>query len=348
MPDRLVCIGSYTHAAGGHGEGITAWHADGTTGALTRAGSLALPAPSWLQWHPALPILYATSELESGAVTAVAVTAGGRMNVLNSYPSHGASPCHLAVTPDGRHLLAANYGSGTVTTFGLADDGRIAGLTDLIRHHGSGPDPVRQDAAHPHMIVLADSGRLVSVVDLGSDQIRSYQLRSDGTLAPAAVSALPPGTGPRQLVRRPDSTRGWILAELAGTLLTVDEPSPGRFTVRATIASSETPTPNLPAQLTLSEDGRHAYVTNRGPNTITVFALDAEQPTLVGEYPIGAAWPRHCALIGAHLYLAAQHGDEAITFSVDQRTGTLSDPQRTPLRSPTCVAAAPARENHRT
>jgi 6-phosphogluconolactonase len=337
MTDRLLCVGSYTVESGGNGPGITVFWQNPATGELTRGGALALPSPSWLEWHPRLPVLYAANELDAGTVTAVAVDDHGELSVLDSLPSGGAAPCHLAVTADERYLLVTNYGGGSVAVFALDAEGRITARTDLVQHTGLGPDSDRQEGPHPHMVVL--DGSLVSVVDLGTDEIRSYRLSTDGTLTASAVAGLPPGTGPRQLSRGPD--HAYVVSELTASLVWLDETAPGEFTVLGAVQASEQDVRNLPAQLTLAHQGRFAYLSNRGPNSIAVFALDGAQPRRVGEYPVGDGWPRHFAIIGSTLYAANQDADTIVAFDVDSSTGALTEQRRYQTRTPVCIAPRP-------
>jgi 6-phosphogluconolactonase len=339
MGSRLCCVGSYTPEAGGAGVGVTAFRLDADTGHLAPAGALAIPAPSWLEWHPHLPVLYASNELDEGAVTVIAADPAG-LRMLGTQPTGGAAACHLAVTPDGRHLVAANYG-GSVAVFALDEVGGLRHRTCLVEHSGHGPVADRQESAHPHSIVLDPTGELVSVVDLGADEIRSYRWADDGKLVPASVSVLPPGTGPRQLVRSGTSARTFVLAELAATLVAVDETAPGSFEVRGAVPASARPGRNLPAQLTLSLDGRFAYVSNRIPDTIAVFALDGPLPVLVTEHSIGTGWPRHFAIVGDYLYAANQHGDEIVVFAIDAATGALTRVREHQVATPTCIAVRP-------
>jgi 6-phosphogluconolactonase len=337
MTDRLVCVGSYTEESGANGAGISAYWQDAVTGDLTPCGSLRLPSPSWLEWHPARPVLYAANEVDAGSVTALAVDERGALTVLGSEPTGGATPCHLAITADARHLLAANYGSGSVTVFALDEDGRITARTDLVEHTGSGPVTDRQEGPHAHMVVV--DGALVTVVDLGSDEIRGYRLTGDGRLIAQAISPLPPGTGPRQLARGRD--HAYVVGELAASLVIVDETAPGVFVPVEEVRASHRDARNLPAQLTLSADGRYAYLSNRGPNTIAVFSLDAAAPDRIGETPAGDGWPRHFAISGRWLYVATQDGDEVVQFTVDPVTGLLTEQRRYAAGSPTCVAPQP-------
>jgi len=175
MSEQLICVGSYTSATGGKGAGITTFRVDSESGALSQAGTLELASPSWLTWHPALPVLYAANETAEGEVTALAMDPAGALSVLGTASTGGADPCHLAVTPDGGHLLCANYTGGNLAVFSLGAKGEIVERTDLVAHQGSGPDTDRQEAAHVHMVVPNADGSIVSAVDLGTDEIRSYQ-----------------------------------------------------------------------------------------------------------------------------------------------------------------------------
>ena len=339
MVSRLCCVGSYTPEAGGAGIGVSAFQLDPDTGELTPAGALAIAAPSWLEWHPRLPVLYAANELDDGAVTAIA-TDPHALRILGTLQTGGAAACHLAVTPDGRHLVAANYG-GSVAVFALDEAGGLRHRTCLVEHSGHGPVSDRQESAHPHSIVIDPTGEIVSVVDLGADEIRSYRWADHGILDAAAVSVFPPGTGPRQLVRSGTSSRAFVLAELAAALVAVDETEPGSFEVRGAVTASARPGRNLPAQLTLSRDGRFGYVSNRVPDTISVFALAEPLPALVSEHSIGSGWPRHFAIVGDFLYAGNQHGDEVVVFAIDADTGALTWVREQPVATPTCIAVRP-------
>ncbi|WIY04734.1 beta-propeller fold lactonase family protein [Amycolatopsis mongoliensis] len=307
---ELVFVGCYTGDAG-NGTGITTFSRS-TTGDLTEVASLPLESPSWLTKHPSLPVLYAANETSSGAVTALALSDSGSLSVLGTAETGGAHPCHLAVTPDGRFLLCANYTGGSLAVFSLSSSGTLETRTALVQHSGSGPVSDRQEAAHVHMAVPSADGSVVSAVDLGTDEIRSYTLSPDGSLSPLAVSSLPAGTGPRQLVRRPGTDLAYVVGELAGTLVTVRETSPGAFDVVASTASTlSSVIPNLVAHLELA--GSRMYVSNRGPDCVTEFALD--DALAVADQPCGAN-PRHFALVDGTCYVAAQSEDAVTAFTL--------------------------------
>jgi 6-phosphogluconolactonase (cycloisomerase 2 family) len=326
----MLYVGCYTSASGGNGTGITALRED-PSGGLTPVGELAMTSPSWLTRHPALPVLYAANETADGAVTTVDLDG---LATIDTVATGGADPCHLAVTSDQRFLLCANYSSGSLTVFGLAADGRIAGRTDLVTHEGSGPDPERQEAAHVHMAVPLDTpqGTMVSAVDLGTDEIRTYLLSGTGELEPHAVSAMPPGTGPRQLVRRPGTSLAYVAGELAGTVVTVREDPAGTFTPLGVVPASMTPYdegPNYVAQLQVAGD--RLYVSNRGPDCVTEFDLTGPAPRAVADHPCGA-FPRHFSIMGGTCHTAAQRDDAIVSFAVAGGPAT-----RFATGTPTCV-----------
>jgi 6-phosphogluconolactonase len=319
-----VWVGSYTSATGGNGVGISTFVRE-KDGSLTPDRELAMPSPSWLTAHPTAPVVYATNELTDGTITTVSTD----LEILDTISSGGADPCHLAVSSDARHLLCANYSSGSLSVFALAADGRIEKQTDLVRHEGSGPNTDRQEAAHVHMAVVRD--RIVSVVDLGTDEIRGYELAENGELDPLSISALPPGTGPRQLVRRPGTDLAYVVGEVAGTLVVVREGPPGTFTTVTSVAATREPYtegPNWVAHLELRGD--RLYLSNRNPDCVTEFDVSAEEPVALGDHPCGA-FPRHFAIVDDVIHVAAQKDDAIVAFPVD---GTA---RRYPTGTPTFV-----------
>ncbi|MGK3200285.1 lactonase family protein [Amycolatopsis sp. MEPSY49] len=305
---ELVFVGCYTGEAG-NGTGITTFSRS-ATGELHEVASLALESPSWLTRHPSLPVLYAVNETATGEVTALSFDDSGKLSVLGAAETGGAHPCHLAATSDGRFLLCANYTGGSLAVFALSPSGSIEARTALVQHEGSGPRTDRQEAAHVHMAVPGPG--IVSAVDLGTDEIRSYTLSPDGSAELLAVSSLPAGTGPRQLVRRPGTDLAYVVGELAGTVVTVRETSPGVFEVVASTPSTlSSVTPNLVAHLELT--GTRMYVSNRGPDCVTEFALD--EAAAVADQPCGAN-PRHFTLVDGTCYVAAQSEDAITAFAL--------------------------------
>jgi 6-phosphogluconolactonase (cycloisomerase 2 family) len=334
-----IYVGSYTGDKGGEGEGISLFRRDPATGLLTGLGVAArTPSPSFLAQHPTLPILYAVNELESnGTLSAFTVAPDGSLEPLSVRPTGGSDPAHLAVTPDGRHLLVANYSSGSVAVHPLDSEGAPGERTDLLDLAGSGPDPDRQAGPHAHM-VRPDRGDVL-VADLGSDRV--WRCRLDPVsgrltpLPPAVVAK--PGTGPRHLLFSADRAL-LLVGELAGNLTWYRPGAAGALELAGEVAASTATGRNYPSEIAMGRDGRFVYVANRGPNTVSVFAWDGERATPVAEVSTGGDWPRHMALLGDHLYVTNQLSHTVTTFRVDPDTGVPArQGEPTGQASPTCL-----------
>jgi 6-phosphogluconolactonase (cycloisomerase 2 family) len=77
--------------------------------------------------------LYAASEVEKGVVQAWRIEKNGELTELNQVASGGAGPVYLSLTPDGRHLLVANYVSGSIAVLPVKEDGSLGEAVDGIR-----------------------------------------------------------------------------------------------------------------------------------------------------------------------------------------------------------------------
>lgn len=338
---ELVFVGCYTPDSAGAGEGIALLRRDALSGALTRLGVAArTPSPSFLARHPVLPVLYAVNEIEVGAVSAFSVAGDGRLTPLAVRSTGGRHPCHLAVSGDGGHLVAANYGSGSVAVFPLDPDGAPGERSDLLALDGRGPVTDRQEGPHAHMVAPSPYAAEVLAVNLGGDRVS--RLRLDpvaGRLSELdpAVSALP-GTGPRHLVRAADG-RILLVGELAADLTWYrPDPGSGRLRAEGAVPTSAGPAPVLPSEIVMGRDGRFVYVANRGPDTVSVFAWGPDGADRVAEVATGGRWPRHLALLGDHLYVANEQSHSVTTMRIDPDTGVPGlDQQPTEEASPTCL-----------
>jgi 6-phosphogluconolactonase len=314
-----LLVGGYSGDKGG-GSGITVLD-DGEAVATIPAES-----PSWIAWHPDLPVLYAVAEVDDGQVRAWRLSAEPMSaEPLGTGDTGGAEPAHLTVDSTGRFLITANYTGGSISVHRLGPDGSIGERTDLIQHEEHGDQP-RQEAAHPHMVEPFGDG--VLVIDLGADAIYQYSLSDAGKLTLVRVVDAPPGSGPRHLLHTGD--RYYVTAELSGELLFYEAGG----TMAGRLPASRFAGPNQPSEL--ATNGRFLYVANRGPNTISVFALDDGVPRYVDEVSAGD-WPRHIALEGDTLYVANERSNEVMAMRIDPETGIPELEHAVAVPSPTVV-----------
>jgi 6-phosphogluconolactonase (cycloisomerase 2 family) len=337
-----VYVGCYTDDMKGEGDGVTVFRRDHATGWLEPvAEPIAIASPSCLTWHPSRHFLYAVNE-GGGAVTALAIEGDGALRVLDERPTGGVWPCHLAVDPSGRWLVTANYGTGSLAVHHIGADGALGESTDLVQHHGAGPDPERQDGPHAHMVYFEPSG-MMHAVDLGTDRIVHYDLDdAAGRLVVRGASELPAGTGPRHLVRHSSGSL-LVVGELDSSVSVLrPDAAAGTWRVHLRVPATATPddTPNLPAAIALSPDERFLYVSNRGRDSVTVFALDGDEPRPLLDVPCGGQWPRDLTLVEGHLYVANERSGSVVGFVIDPDTGVPHSPGLTiTTPSPTFVLA---------
>ncbi|MFC7329842.1 lactonase family protein [Marinactinospora rubrisoli] len=345
---QLLWIGGYGADDSGAAD-IRRVRLDPATGDLADGGAAARTAnPSFLARHPHGGLLYAVNELpDGGAVTGFTVGPGDTLTETGTVPTGGGAPCHLLVHSAGRRLVVANYQDGAVSVHPLTGTGAPAPRERLLAGSGSGPDPERQEGPHAHSVTAAPGGRHLLVADLGADELRRYPADPDtGAInGPGGTAAcLPPGTGPRHVAVHP-SGHLHIAGELDARVhvLRWDPASATARHVTAVAATETTGTRCHPSEVVLSPDGRRLYVANRGPDTVTVFAVEADGAVLrrLAEVPTGGAWPRHFALVAGHLIVANQRSGTLTVLRVDERTG-IPRPTGHRLDSPRPACVLPA------
>jgi 6-phosphogluconolactonase len=287
------------------------------------------PAPSFLAVGPA-GVRYAVAELDGGQVSAF--TPEGEP--LGALPTGGGSPCHATLAGD--FLLVANYAAGSVAVLALRPDGSLDRRTDLAQHAGASINQDRQSGPHAHQVTVR--GAMVHVVDLGMDAIVHYRLSPAGALEHVRTTTVQPlGSGPRHLAFHPDG-RVFVTNELASTVATYTS---GFELLDVKPSCLVQPVgDNFPSELALSRDGRLLYVSNRGNDTITTFAVEPSGLLPIDEVSTGGTWPRHFALLDDALCVANQHSDTITLLELD-RTSGVPHPARVILEHPSPSAVIP-------
>jgi len=208
---HIVYVGTYTK---GVGDGIFVYSFNDQSGRLT---NLKRPAvitnPSYLTISADKKYLYAVEELsnldssKSGGVSAFRIEKDMKLSLINHVLTHGADPCHLTISPDGKKMVVSNYSSGSLSMFNVLPDGSVSELVQRIQDIGSGPFPGRQTEPHAHSAQFNATGKLLFAADLGIDELKIYNV-GVGEIAYNPDSQpfvkLAPGSGPRHFDFSPD------------------------------------------------------------------------------------------------------------------------------------------------
>lgn len=357
--EYFVYIGTYT---GPQSKGIYSYRFNTGTGKLTPIGLAAeTEGPSFLAVHPNRRFLYAVNEINSyngqkgGAVSAFVIDPKtGKLTFLNKVSSRGAGPCHLVVDKTGRNILVANYGGGSVAVLPVKRDGRLGDATAFVQHSGAGANPKRQSGPHGHCVTLSRNNRFAVVADLGLDEVLVYRFDPRrGALTPndPPFAKVNPGAGPRHFAFHPTERFAYVINEMQSTVtaFTYDANS-GVLKELQTLSTlpSDFSGNNSTAELEAHPSGKYLYGSNRGHDSIAVFAIDAAKGTLTPSAHVSTQGktPRNFSVdpTGAYLFAANQNSGNVVVFRIDPNTGKpAATGESVQVASPVCVKFVPAR-----
>lgn len=340
---QLIFLGTYTPKDGAS-KGIYAVRLDSATGTLGEPVAAAeTPNPTFLAWRADHRVLFAGGEgldadgkTTGGAAAFAFDAATGKLSPLNARGGGGGSTTMLSPDASGKMLVTVSYGAGYVASFPLAADGRIGPRTSLIAHAGPlGPNKVRQDKPHPHSVTFSPDNRFAFIADLGLDRVFAYRLDlAAATLTPndPAFIATPPGTGPRHTKFSRDGRFFYILNEIDGSIsVCAYDAARGAGTpiqhISTLPAGFVVTDPDRAAEIRIHPNGKFVYASNRGHESLAVFAVQADGTLqLVEITPCGGQHPRNFALSpdGNWLVCANQNSNNLVSFKVDAATGRLT------------------------
>ena len=181
-------------------------------------------------------------------------------------------------------MLVANYGGGSVAVLPIGADGRLAEASTFIQHSGPVALPKRQGGPHAHSINLDAANRFAVAADLGLDKVLVYRFDpAKGTLTPNDPPAgqVKPGSGPRHFAFHPDGRHAYVCNEITCEATAFDyDPERGTLKVIQTVSTlpegvKVTPRDST-AEVQVHPSGKFLYVSNRGHDSIAIFAIDPE------------------------------------------------------------------------
>lgn len=355
-PEKMrVYVGTYT---GKQSKGIYLLELDLATGALASKG-LAGEAvnPSFLAIHPSQRFLYAVGEVSNfdgtkgGGVSAFALDPkDGKLALLNQQSARGAGPCHIVVDREGKNVLVANYGGGSVAALPIGADGKLAPATGFVQHKGSSVNPKRQEAPHAHSINLDAAGRFAFAADLGLDKVLVYRFDpAKGTLAESGSASVAPGAGPRHFAFHPSGKYAYVINEIANTVTGFAYNAEGgalKEVQTITTLPADFKGTSHTAEVVAHPSGKFLYGSNRGHDSIAIFAVDPAtgKLTAVGHEPTGGKTPRNFNIdpTGTYLLAANQNSGTIVVFRIDPQTGRLKDTgHKAEVPAPVCVKFVP-------
>ncbi|MCD5433856.1 lactonase family protein [Lactobacillus delbrueckii subsp. lactis] len=255
----------------------------------------------------------------------IAAFANGKL--VSQLLHEGASPAYIGINKEKKLLYTANYHTGVLAVISYDYQGQLT-LLDQVKHENKalGPQP-EQAGAHPHYFDETPGGHLVSC-DLGQDRVDFYGF--DGQkLTHLASYQNEDGFGSRHLAFSPDGKYFYVAGELSSQVNAVkfDEEN---WMFRSLATYSTIPESwdqhNGAAAIRLSSDGKFLYVSNRGHDSIAVFAVLPDQAlklvqrvSTFGEFPRDFNWDAEEKYV-----VAANQNSNNATLYQRQSDGTLT------------------------
>jgi len=340
-------------------EGIFHLTLDTEKGKLSKPKvAVKIPGAGFLALHPDGKTLYATAKQnnESGVAAFEILT---NLNLPNQAPletrtkqqkqlpkqstrlkpagflptGDGGATC-ISVDETGKTLASAQYGGGSVSTYTIKSDGSLGERVEVIEHGpGSGVNKKRQSKSHPHWVGTSPGNRFLMVPDLGLDQVVVYEIDSEtAKLQPHSKVAVPPGSGPRHMKFHTSGKYAFVLNELKLTISVFKfDAVTGAFEniqlIETLPEELKDKHLNSAAEIRVHPSGRFVYSSNRGHDSVTVFAVDQEtgELTFVERESIRGSWPRNFNIdpTGKWLIAAGQRSNTLSLFEIEQDTGEL-------------------------
>ena len=313
-------------------EGIYTFAFDQSTQSFTAPKLIAkADNPSYL--HINKGSLFTVKEVGNGALDLYQPSPSG-LEMVSSQRTLGASPCYISQSPSGEYIATANYMGGSISIFGVNDDG-LTTEPQLLQHSGRGPNKSRQEAAHAHWVQWSEDESQIYAVDLGIDKIIVYPFDSEAGVAGQGRDALTlsPGDGPRHMYFHPFKDFAYVLNELSNTISVANVLADGSMSVAQTVdmLPKEFNGHSQGGHLYVNTEGTRLYASNRGHDSIVVYAID--QTGLLSQIDIhssGGKWPRHFLVLEDQglILVGNQESDQVVALKLDEDgkiTGSLAE-----------------------
>jgi 6-phosphogluconolactonase len=307
----------------GSGDGVVrAFAVDEATGAVTPRGEIRTGgSPSFLAVKKNPARVYGVDESRDRVFSYSFNPVQGTFAQLGQpRPSGGRGPTHLSLDAKAEHVLVANYTEGNFAVFALEPDGSIGNVRGT-----------QASGEKSHIALTNPSGGFAYVASLGTDRIAQYKYMQ-GALIPLSPTAavLPAGGGPRHLAFRDDEKFAYSVNELTSSVTTFQfDVSTGQLSPRATLSALPAGFmgANTGAEIFVHPTGRFVYSSNRGHDSIAMFASDQATGALtaLGHVKTEGRTPRSFAVDpdGAWLVAANQKSDTLKLYRINVQTGVL-------------------------
>jgi 6-phosphogluconolactonase (cycloisomerase 2 family) len=279
--------------------------------------------PSYLCISSGTRRLYAVHG-DYSEVSSFAISNDGRLSPLNKQSTCGRNPVHLQLSQDERHLVVANYATGSLASLPIEADGSLGAVTDLFEITGEpGPHRMEQKGSHPHQVLRWPRTDLFMVPNKGLDRVHVVKLDAVGRFELASEMVARSCSAPRHAAFDVARSRMWVCNELDSTVTTCEfDPVTAGLQPRriASLLPQDFIGESRAAGVVAHPHGSVVYVSNRGLDAITVLHAEAATGALTPRQwvPCLGTTPRFITLTpdAAQLIVANEGSDTLMRFPV--------------------------------
>lgn len=321
-------LGGYTRRVN---KGLKSINFDASNGSFHHLEVIAeIDQPTYQTFSPNGKFLFSVfAGDDEGGVIAFANHQDQYQEVARGFGS-GVTGAHIFYRASSQTLYVSSYHEGALDVYKFNEDEPSITHVQRVQHSGSSVHK-NQDGPHVHFAATRPQDNdLMFVCDLGTDEVVTYQVDTDGRLTREQTLAFEPGTGPRHLEFHPELPIMYVVGELANTTVVVSLENPEAFEVIQTLD-------NVPinfqessagAAIRITQDGRFLYVSTRFHNRLTVFAVDSSKGSLseIQRIDTQGEIPRDFNLNKTEDYVIVGHqdSDHLSVFERDADTGLLT------------------------
>lgn len=331
--EQTFFVGTYTEGAS---KGIYKYALK--NGFLSKIGLVAeVDNPSFLARSG--NYIVAVNELENGSLTSFKIEED-TLIFQNRSASGGAHPCFVNIDESG-NVLTANYTGGNIGYLKIIN-GKLSSLLDIQQYEGKGITD-RQHTPHAHSVwFVPNTKNKIITADLGTDNLWFSTLDTiNHKIVLDSKLQMQPGAGPRHLSFHPNEKWVYVLNELNATItLLIKEGETYEIASNFPTLPQDFNGFNTCADIHISPDGKFLYASNRGHDSIVIYAIkeNGELVVLTHESTRGKT-PRNFTLTpdADYLLVANQEGNNIISFKRNKESGLLTFVDEIEAPAPVCL-----------
>lgn len=262
---------------------------------------------------------YAVNSLD-GTVSAYTLdaTTGLPTQIGSTAVSVGNEPLSLTIDPAGKFVYVANANDNTVTTLSI---NQTTGALTVV---GS-PTPT---GSQPYSITRTPSGKFVYTANFGDNTLSAFSVNTTTGALSSPATVIPAGVNPYTIATNSAGTFAYVVnADTANTTGTAMAFAINSTTGLLTQVGSTVTAGSVPQYITLTPDGKFAYVANSGDNTLGVYSIDGTGALTASGSPVTAGTNPYTMAVspaGNFLYVVNILSNNVSVFSINAANGALT------------------------